>query len=841
MVVGEAPASVEVARRKPFVGPSGGKLAEWWRRPDVNIQRRDCYITNVFPYVVNKIPRGGVHGIATTIEEWNRCVTALHQRLSRLAQPILVVAVGDIALQALRGHSGVLKWRGSLLRYEPLDVRLVPTVHPAALFRDPTLERRCIADWVKIARELKTPSEAPTRVHHIAPDWHEVRQFQEKVIHADHKSARLVIDIETPRRMKTIPALTPKLKKPTTKKVPGLPFIGCIGFALSPEESITIPTMKGYWTERGIDMVDVWTLIDRICQSRVPKILQNGFFDAFHLLRDKAIHKALGRGIRLRNWKHDTLAKHHVLEPTEDHDLGYLNSRFGCVPFWKDEGKQAGDLRAVPPDLEQWWRYNGKDCTEEHFIDAALSAALRAAGREDFYRDHYQKCFAPILQMMEDGMLVDEDLRQQRAEEIDRKLAKLRVKIEAASGVPLMGLTSISSAKLKEYLYKRLKLPVQTAKNARKEKVVSAGEIQLKKLMLRFPENAALQRVGKLVLKFRRLDKLRMFFAEKTVDKDGRTRASITFETDTGRLSMRKNPMGTGLNFQAFDHEAREIYVADPGGVFIEGDLSQAESRIVYVLTGDEELIEVARRPPWEYDSHTENTARILGIPECEVTKDQRKHIGKPTAHASHYGQMGPTMSDTMLRHGVTMTPDECQRHINAYMTWRHQIPKWHQKIKWQVIDQRQIVNSWGRVMDFSYMRLEPHLYQKAFNCRPQSEVGGLINQYGMIPIHRAIRTEGRAHRLRLQVHDALLYWSPWDVENVWWLMQAMKMSLERPRSYDGVELMIPVEFKIGLRWGSRKGCTDVIEFKQPPTKRQVRDALEMLRSGAECGERERA
>lgn len=828
VIVGEAPAAHEVAKRRPFVGPSGGKLNEWWRRPDVNIKRSDCYLTNVFPYMVHKVKAGGTNGINVTAQEWNEAVTDLHRRLSNLTGPTLVVAVGDVALQALRGHSGVFKWGGSILRYEPLGIPLIPTIHPVDLFKDPGLERRAIHYWKKIAQEWRTPSEAPTPRHHIAPSWQDVRAFRKRVEAASQapkaNRPRLTIDIETPRKMKTVAALTPKLKRPTTKQIPGKPFIGCIGFALSPDESITIPTMPGYWTQQGVSMTDVWTEIAAICESALDKILQNGFFDVFYLWMDRLVRKHLGRGISVRNYRHDTLAKHHVLEPDEDHNLGHINSVYGRVPFWKDEGKQGADLRAIPKDLEQWWRYNGKDATETHYLDSQLDKALAESGQQQFYKDHYQKCFAPIVEMMTDGICVDQEKRDQRFAELTKRCQQLREEVTRAAGVDLYGPTSLSPTKLKTFLYTTLKLPKQYAKNAAKEKVVSAGEIQLRRLMLRFPDHERLHAVAVPILKFRRASKLLTFYADKMVDADGRTRCTYTFETDTGRLSSRMNPMGSGMNHQNPDAEALDVFVADPGGLFIEGDLSQAESRLVYVFTGDPELIEVARTMPWEYDSHTENTARILGIPIEQVTKQQRKHVGKPTAHAAHYLMMGPTMSDNMLKHGVVMTPEECQGHINAYMDWRWQVPKWQQAIKWTVIDQRRLVNSWGRVADFRYFRLEPHTYQKACNFKPQSEVAGLINQYGMIPIRKAIRTEGRPHRLRFQKHDSLCYWSPFDLDNVWWLIQTMYQQLERPRVYDGVELTIPVELKCGLN------LKDMIEFKKPPTKKEVRLALEQLR-----------
>ena len=79
-------------------------------------------------------------------------------------------------------------------------------------------------------------------------------------------------------------------------------------------------------------------------------------------------------------------------------------------------------------------------------------------------------------------------------------------------------------------------------------------------------------------------------------------------------------------------------------------------------------------------------------------------------------------------------------------------------------------------------------------------------------------------HRLRLQKHDSLAYWSPWDLDNVWWIIQTIYRELERPRVYDGVELTIPVGMKCGLNLG------EMVEFKKPPTKNEVRQVLEQLR-----------
>ena len=85
---------------------------------------------------------------------------------------------------------------------------------------------------------------------------------------------------------------------------------------------------------------------------------------------------------------------------------------------------------------------------------------------------------------------------------------------------------------------------------------------------------------------------------------------------------------------------------------------------------------------------------------------------------------MGATMSDSMLRHGVVMTPEERQGHIDAYdlapssagLAATHQVGG---------IDQRRLVNSWGRVADFRYMRLQPHLTRRRATSSPSQKWPG--------------------------------------------------------------------------------------------------------------------
>src|SRR3990167_9165285 len=191
VLVGEAPGKYEDLRRRPFVGPSGAKLDGWWQA--VGLSRKDFYITNVYKYQpkANKIETVPKVELAASIDE-------LLNELSQLTEPYIIVPTGNTALRAITGRSGILKWRGSILSCVDRlgrSIKIVPTIHPAAIFRSPYLEKRCRQDWTRIAAEAQFPEViVPQREHFINPTLEDVANF-----HAQAMSApALSIDIETP-------------------------------------------------------------------------------------------------------------------------------------------------------------------------------------------------------------------------------------------------------------------------------------------------------------------------------------------------------------------------------------------------------------------------------------------------------------------------------------------------------------------------------------------------------------------------------------------------------------------------------------------------------------------
>lgn len=323
VMLAEAPGAAEDKLGEPLVGPSWRVLRDWLS--EVGLKRRDFHIMNVMEYMcpgskIANAPRDEVEAWASTV----------HARLAVLADPWLIVPLGEIALRALFRQPlwspksyKIGDWRGSIMQVD--GVKVIPSYHPAATFRDPSLAKICRADWRRIAgdagfRELRLPKRTHLTLSAglIEKDSTELDIL---VAEAQSKNTVLAIDIETsPREGKVL----------------------CVGFASAPHESITLE-----WRDNRV-------AIKTLCESPCAKVLQNGLYDATWLARE---------GIEIRNYNWDILAMHHALDSTLPHDLATMASLDTRQPFWKKSHKDTESPDALEKTpLERLMIYNGIDC-----------------------------------------------------------------------------------------------------------------------------------------------------------------------------------------------------------------------------------------------------------------------------------------------------------------------------------------------------------------------------------------------------------------------------------------------------------------------------------------------
>ena len=134
MLVGEQPGDYEDVVGKPFVGPAGKIMDR--ALEDAGIDRSQVYVTNAVKHFKWE-PRGKrrIHQKPNS-REIAACRPWLEAEL-RIVRPNLVLAMGATAAQAIFGPGfRVTRERGKVLSSK-LAPRVLATVHPSSLLRQP--------------------------------------------------------------------------------------------------------------------------------------------------------------------------------------------------------------------------------------------------------------------------------------------------------------------------------------------------------------------------------------------------------------------------------------------------------------------------------------------------------------------------------------------------------------------------------------------------------------------------------------------------------------------------------------------------------------------------------
>ncbi len=140
MFVGEAPGADEDRVGKPFMGRSGQLLDRMMAA--IGLDRSNAYVGNVVPWR----PPGNRN---PTPQEIATCKPFIERQIA-LADPDILVCLGGVATQALAGtKDGILKSRGRWFPYRTVkrEIRLLATLHPAYLLRQPLQKRLAWRDF----------------------------------------------------------------------------------------------------------------------------------------------------------------------------------------------------------------------------------------------------------------------------------------------------------------------------------------------------------------------------------------------------------------------------------------------------------------------------------------------------------------------------------------------------------------------------------------------------------------------------------------------------------------------------------------------------------------------
>ena len=318
LILGEAYGETEERQKRPFVGTTGYELTRLLN--EAGIRRADCYLTNVF----NLRPPGNkieefCGPKAQAIPLYPALVRSMYVRkefeseLDRLKEeldnidPNVVVAMGNTACWALLGKTTISSLRGvtAISTHTLTGFKVLPTYHPAAIFRNYPIRPIVVMDLVKAKRESEHSTiKRPKREVWIDPTIEDIERFRDDYIQGCNL---LSVDIETSGNQVTM-----------------------LGLAPSRSRSLVIPFSRAgrnYWPTPALER-KAWQISkDILADPGIPKVFQNGLYDIAFLWRSA--------GLAVYGAEHDTMLLHHALQPESIKDLGFLGSVYTDEGAWK--------------------------------------------------------------------------------------------------------------------------------------------------------------------------------------------------------------------------------------------------------------------------------------------------------------------------------------------------------------------------------------------------------------------------------------------------------------------------------------------------------------------------
>ncbi|WP_129677096.1 DNA polymerase I [Candidatus Chloroploca sp. Khr17] len=316
--------------------------------------------------------------------------------------------------------------------------------------------------------------------------------------------------------------------------------------------------------------------------------------------------------------------------------------------------------------------------------------------------------------------------------------------------------------------------------------------------------------IAELILHYRQLSKLKSTYVDAlpTMINPRTQRIHTSYNqvgAATGRLSSNEPNL---QNIPVRTEEGRAIrrgFVALPGHQFVAADYSQIELRVLAGYTQDPDLVATFVEGR---DIHAATAARLFGIEQHEVDKNQRR-IAKTVVFGVIYG-----ISAFGLAQRLGLERGEAQALIDGLFAQFPGIKAYIDTTLHQARTNGYVATLFGR------RRLFPELRGNDRGPRAQAAMREAINapiqgtaadimKIAMVQLHQALGERQLQTRLLLQVHDELILEAPeHEVDLAAQLVrEIMEGAYRLTATMNGVTYQIPlgVDVEIGPNWDALK------------------------------------
>ncbi|HAN37598.1 MAG TPA: DNA polymerase I [Chitinophagaceae bacterium] len=493
-------------------------------------------------------------------------------------------------------------------------------------------------------------------------------------------------------------------------------------------------------------------------------------------------------GYTLTGKLYDTMLAHYVIEPEGKRSMDWLSTQYlGYEPIAIEtligkKGKEQGNMRDAPIEAVKDYAAEDADITLQ--LKHALHPQLKEREVERVFYEVENPLVRVLTDMEYEGIRVDTDFLQAYSVQLEQEAAEAEQQVYATAGLKF---NLASPKQLGEVLFDHLKLDPSAKKT--KTGQYQTGEDVLLKLAAKGHD------VVTNILAYRQLTKLKSTYVDALPkllnSKTGRVHTNYAQAVAvTGRLSS-NNPNLQNIPIRTErGREIRKAFVPRSSDyILLSADYSQIELRIVAAISGDENMVKafIAGK-----DIHTATAAKVYGIDEAAVTKEQR-YKAKSVNFGIIYGQGAFGLADNLgiSRSEAKEIIDNYKREfsgITRYMDETINFCREHGYVQTLMGRKR-----WLRDINSSNFTVRGYAERNAINSPIQGTAADMI-KLAMIKIHAAMQAAQLRSKMLLQVHDELVFDAHRDevesLKNL--ILENMRTALVLPHG-------VPVEAEVGI------------------------------------------
>jgi DNA polymerase-1 len=447
----------------------------------------------------------------------------------------------------------------------------------------------------------------------------------------------------------------------------------------------------------------------------------------------------------------DTMLAHYCFEPEGKRSMDLLSEQYlqykpvSIEELIGKKGKSQGTMRDV--EVEKIKEYASEDADITFQLKEKFVSLLKEKEVEKVFNEVDTPLIKVLLGMEFEGIKIDTDFLKNYSVVLEKLAKEAEESVYKQAGVRF---NLASPKQLGEVLFEKLLLDPKAKKT--KTGQYATGEEVLAKL-------AHEHKICDDILTFREYTKLKNTYVDTLPEliNPKTSRVHTTYAQTiavTGRLSS-INPNLQNIPIRT--EQGREIRKAfiprDDKHILISADYSQIELRVVAAMSGDEAMCEAFRK---HKDIHTATAAKVYGIDESEVTKEQR-YKAKSVNFGIIYGQgaFGLAENLSISRTEAKEIIDNYKKEfsgIQKYMDETINFAREHGFVQTLMGRKR-----WLRDINSQNFTVRAFAERNAINSPIQGSAADMI-KLAMIAINSNLKNSNLKSKMVLQVHDELVF-----------------------------------------------------------------------------------